>query len=299
MTSGRWPWTRLRRKLRLLEQLEQLNRLDQLFEAVGRIEARQVDAIPSHGLEDREFTVFSQAGEDGIIRHLVRTVRPARRVFVEFGVENYRQANTRFLALNDGWSGLVMDSDERNVQQIRNDPIYWRCNIQAVHALVTRENINDLLTAHGVTGDIGLLSIDIDGNDYWVWEAVDVVQPAIVVIEYNFRFGPEPSVTIPYDPAFDRRLAHPSRIYFGASLRALAGLGERKGYAFVGCNRFGVNAFFVRGDLLPEGVQRRTVEEGYMAGQVREATDETGRLLFLTRAEEDAILAGLPLVNVG
>jgi hypothetical protein len=299
MTSGRWPWTRLRRKIRLLEQLNRLDQLDQLLEAIGRIEARQVDAIPSRALEDREFTVFSQAGEDGIIHHLVRTVRPGRKVFVEFGVENYRQANTRFLALNDGWSGLVMDSDALSVQQIRSDPIYWRCNIKAVHAFATRENINDLLTEHGVTGEIGLLSIDIDGNDYWVWDAVDVVQPAIVVIEYNFRFGPDRSVTIPYDPAFDRRAAHPSRIYFGASLRALTGLGERKGYAFVGCNRFGVNAFFVRGDLLPDGVKRRTVHEGYVAGQVREATDETGRLLYLTRVEEDAILDSLPVVTVG
>ena len=190
-------------------------------EALGRIESRQVRGLDSAALADREFRVFSQWGEDGIIQHLIRAVPVAQRVFVEFGVENYTEANTRFLLTNDNWSGLVIDGSEDHIRSVKKDAIYWRHNLKAVSAFVTRENINALLRENGLTGEIGLLSIDVDGNDYWVWEAIDAVQPAIVVIEYNARFGPERAVTVPYDAAFVRQKAHHSMIYYGASLAAL------------------------------------------------------------------------------
>lgn len=290
--------SRLLRKVRLLERLNELDRLDRLAEALGRIESRQLALMPSRRLVDHEFSVYSQAGEDGIIQFLIRNVAIPRAVFVEFGVEDYREANTRFLAVNDRWSGLVIDSSAENVARIHASPTYWRMGVRAVHAMVTRENINGLLTDNGIAGEIGLLSIDIDGNDYWVFDAIDVISPAIVIIEYNFRFGPERSVTIPYDPTFDRARAHPSGVYSGASLRALHALATRKGYSFVGCNSFGVNAFFVRTDLLGAGLDAVDVAEGYVAGLFHESRNTGGELTHLTRAEEDAILAGLPVVEV-
>ena len=163
---------------------------------------------------------------------------------------------------------------------------------------ITRENINSLIESHGLSGEIGLLSVDIDGVDYFVWEAITVVQPAIVIVEYNARFGPERAVTVPYDAAFQRRAAHHSNIYYGASLAALVGLGKRKGYAFVGANSAGNNAFFVRRDLLPTGLRERTAQEGFVDCKFREARDENGRLAFLDPAQESAILAQLPLVEV-
>ena len=287
----------LKRSWRAFERLDP-GRLDRILESVGRIEARQLDDQNPSELADREFTVYSQNGEDGILHFLTRAVTIPRRVFVEFGVGDYREANTRFLAVSSNWAGLVIDSGAENIRQIRDDPIYWRTNLTAVHAFVTRENINSLLSKSGITGEIGLLSIDIDGNDYWVFDAIEVVSPAIVVIEYNSRFGPDKAVTIPYDPSFDRWRAHPSGLYAGASIRAICNLAQRKGYSFVGCNSFGVNAFFVRNDLMNDRIRVREVEEGFVAGQFREARDSRGRLAYLDRAEEEQILAGMPLVEV-
>lgn len=278
--------------------VRELDRLDRIAQALGRIEARQLAQSRSRRINDHEFTVFSQAGEDGIIQFLLRSVSVPRRIFVEFGVADYQEANTRLLALSGSWEGLVMDSSAANVASISRDPRYWRSGVKAVQAMVTRENINDLLTANGFSGEIALLSIDIDGNDYWVFEAVTAVNPAIVIVEYNFRFGPDRAVVVPYDPSFDRARAHPSQIYFGASLSALCGLAQRRGYTFVGCNDFGVNAFFVRSDLVTDALDVVEVADGYRAGIFRESRREDGQLAYLTRPEEDAILAGLPVVEV-
>ena len=206
--------------------------LASIQEALGRIEARQCVAANQPEIAANEFRVFSQWGEDGILQFLLRHVPVTRKVFVEFGVQNYTESNTRFLLIKDNWSGLVLDGSEADIDFIKQDPIYWRYNLKAICAFITRENINGLLRDNGLTGEIGLLSVDIDGNDYWVWEQIDVVQPAIVIVEYNSRFGSQRAVTVPYDPAFVREKAHFSCAYYGASLPALVALGRRKGYAF-------------------------------------------------------------------
>ena len=267
-------------------------------EALGRIEARQVAALGVSELSASEFQVHSQWGEDGILQHLLRHVPVARKVFVEFGVEDYTEANTRFLLTHDNWSGLILDGSGDNMRAVMRDPIYWRHNLKAVPAFVTRENINGLLRENGLSGEIGLLSIDVDGNDYWIWEAIDAVNPALVVVEYNARFGPERAVTVPYDPAFVRAKAHHSMIYYGASLAALVALGRRKDYDFVGANSAGNNAFFVRRDLRPATLPVRTAAEGFVPCQFRETRDADGRLVFLSAAEEAAILAQLPLAEI-
>jgi hypothetical protein len=266
--------------------------------ALGRIENRQLMNTRHDSILDYEFTVFSQWGEDGIIQFLIRNTDIRKKIFVEFGVENYFESNTRFLLVNNNWSGLVIDSNEKNVQYIKEDPIYWKYNLKAVCEFVRSENINKILSDNGINGDIGLLSIDVDGNDYWIWDAIDTVTPAIVVIEYNHRFGPERAVTIPYDRNFNREKAHHSNIYYGASLPALRLLGIRKGYAFVGCNTGGNNAFFVRKDLRPDCIKEVEAGEGFVAGQFRESRDENGQLLYLSAKEEEEILSSLPLVEV-
>jgi hypothetical protein len=286
--------------LSLPAEVARLNQsLTAVREAIGRVEARLDRAeAAQQRLSDHEFKVYSQWGEDGIIQHLLNVVPVVRPVFVEFGVENYAEANTRFLLLNNNWSGLIIDGSEANMASVRNEPLYWRHTLKAVCGFVTRENINHLLRDNALSGEIGLLSIDIDGNDYWVWESIDVVNPAIVVIEYNARFGPERAVTTPYDPAFVRQRAHHSCIYYGASLAALVGLGRRKGYAFVGSNSAANNAFFVRRDLLPASLPARTSAEEWRPCMFREARDENGALRFLTPEEERAVLAPLKLVEV-
>jgi hypothetical protein len=287
---------RMRRKLALLDQIDA--RLRRVQEALGRVESRQLRAGAAAPLQDYEFQVYSQWGEDGILQRLTEVVLVARRVFVEFGVEDYTEANTRFLLTKDNWAGLVIDGSAANVSRIASDPLYWRHNLKAVHAFVTRENINDLLRQNGLGGDIGLLSIDIDGNDYWVWEAIDVVRPAIVVVEYNWRFGPERRVTVPYDAAFVRGRAHHSMVYYGASLAALEALGARKGFDLVGCNSSGNNAFFVRRELRPSGLPAVTAQQAFVPASFREARLPSGSMAHIPPSEEIDLLADLPLVEV-
>ncbi len=122
-------------------------------------------------------------GDDGIIQWLIHRIPGIRASFVEFGVETYVEANTRFLLVNDNWRGLVMEGSRRNVDAIRCDQISLRYNLKIVCAFVTAENINDFLSANGYSGEVGILHIDVDGNDYWVWQAITVIEPAIVIVE--------------------------------------------------------------------------------------------------------------------
>jgi hypothetical protein len=276
-------------------------RIDMMQEALGRIEARQLAAQGDHTLAGNEFRAFSQWGEDGIIQFLLRHIEIGRKIFVEFGADIYNfESNTRFLLSNDNWTGLVIDSNEDAIRELKTSTPCVLYDLRAISAFITTQNINQLLSENGIVGEIGILSIDIDGNDYWLWDAIDVVNPTIVIIEYNFRFGKELAVTIPYDPSFERAKAHSSRLYFGASLKALCSLGKKKGYAFVGCNSNGVNAFFVRRDKKPEFLKELTAEEGYVAGKFGELFERDGDLVRRTPREECEFLQGLglPLINV-
>jgi hypothetical protein len=178
------------------------------------------------------------------------------------------------------------------------DPIFWQYNLKAECAFITRDNINDLIAKNGMRGEIGLLSVDIDGNDYWVWEAITSVSPVITVVEYNARFGPDDAVTIPYDPGFVRSQAHHSMLYFGASLKALCLLGKKKGYAFVGCNSAGNNAFFVRQDRLVPGLPELTAAAGFVRNQFRESRGADGELLFESPETGQRVPDSLPLVHI-
>jgi len=248
-------------------------------------------------LSEVEFKVFSQFEEDGIIQYLISRISIKNEIFIEFGVQNYKESNTRFLLINNNWKGLVIDHNCKNVEYIKSDEIYWKCNITAVCKLITRENVNDIFSSNGFEGDIGLLSIDIDGNDYWVWEAIEVINPRIVICEYNSVFGCEHAITIPCNPNFNRTKAHYSSLYFGASLPALCYLAEKKGYNFVGSNSTGNNAFFVRKDLAYP-FKKYTAKEGYVYSKVRESRDRRGRLTYISGEDRRKIIENLEVYDV-
>ena len=149
----------------------------------------------------------------------------------------------------------------------------------------------------GLSGDIGMLSIDIDGNDYWVWKAIDSVKPAIVVCEYNAVFGDLHRITVPYRPDFQRTRAHYSNLYFGASLPALIDLGEQKGYVFVGTNSNGCNAFFVRKDLSAVADSIGTIKS--FPSAFRESRNGDGQLTFARGPERADSIRHLPVFDFG
>jgi hypothetical protein len=250
-----------------LRSLARKKDVDILKDAIGHLCVqdlrRRKDSIQN--INDAEFRIYSQWGEDGIISYLVETIPIKNKFFVEFGVENYEEANTRFLLTYYNWSGLIIDSNESYIKQIKSSEIYWRYDLKALHAFVTRDNINEILKKNVPYEDIGLLSIDIDGMDYWVWEKIDVIKPRIVVCEYNALFGYKKAIVVPYQENFNRFKAHYSGLYFGASLKALVNLAKKKGYIFVGCNKNGNNAFFVRNDV-KGSLKEVSLEEGYKPG---------------------------------
>lgn len=281
-------------RLRHLEAQIEYNRMLSAQALIHRIQSLNPAETR---LLDVEFKVFSQWGEDGIIQYLISNVPIENEVFVEFGVEDYREANTRFLLMNNDWKGLVMDGSPENIGKIKGHQISWRHHIQAVPAFITRENINELLVSNGIKGDIGLLSVDIDGNDYWVWEAIDVVSPRIVICEYNSILGPDRALTIPYKADFFRTSAHFSNHYFGASLKAFYLLAQKKGYTFVGCNRMGANAFFVRNDVVGN-LYVPTLEEGFVETRARESRNPDGSLSFLGGKDRIRIMEQMEMWDV-
>lgn len=248
-------------------------------------------------LEDAEFKVFSQWGDDGIIQYLIHLLSIQPRCFIEFGVEDYYESNTRFLLMHNNWEGLVIDSDHRNILQIQNSEFYWRHALTAVCDFVRRDNVNGIFEQHGFVGDLGILSIDIDGNDYWIWDAISVVQPQLVIIEYNSVFGATHAITIPYDPEFQRTRAHHSNLYFGASLKAMFQLGEAKGYAFIGTNSAGNNAYFVRRDKLGP-LRSLSVDEGYTLSKFRESQHPHGGNSYVSGEERLRLIQDMVVYDV-
>jgi hypothetical protein len=249
-------------------------------------------------IHDAEFRVFSQFGEDGIIQYLIAQLPIAEQSFVELGVDDYRESNTRFLLENDGWEGLIVDGGTDHLDFLDSPYFRWRHRIWARSAFLDVDNVNRVISGGGFAGDLGLLSIDLDGNDYWVLKAIDVVAPRILVVEYNSVFGPDRAVTVPYDPLFVASAAHPSGVYFGASLAALCLLSEAKGYRFVGSNSVGVNAFFVRSDLADD-LPHPTPQQGWVASRHRLPVDGTTRLTCAaTHRARLRLIADLPLEDV-
>jgi len=274
-----------------------LSKLNSIQQALGRIETRLNENLTSDNINDYEFKVSSQWGEDGIIQYLIKNMEITNQIFIEFGVENYTESNTRFLLQKNNWKGLIIDGSEENISFIKNDPIYWRHNLKAECAFITAENINRVITNNGIKGDIGILSIDIDGNDYWVWEAIDCISPRVVICEYNSHFGDTHKVSVPYKSNFVRGDKHISNIFYGASISALDFLAKKKGYHLVGSNSAGNNIFFVREDLM-KNFKTLSPKEAYKACQFREARDDKSALTFNSIEDNLQLISDLEVINV-
>lgn len=258
---------------------------------------RSMEVISS--IQDVEFKVSSQWGEDGIIDWLIEraNIPPAAQSFIEFGVENYREANTRFLLQNRNWRGLIMDGSSEMLDRVKAEGLYWKHDLIAKPAFIDRENINDLISKAGFTGEIGLLSIDLDGNDYWIWEAIDVVRPIICICEYNAVFGDLNPISIPYNSRFNVAEAHFSYLYFGASIEALRLLAARKGYRFVGTTSAANDAFFVREDYAEQFIDSSLRNIQALPSKARSSRNVSGELTYVSGLERFRMISGLPVIN--
>lgn len=251
----------------------------------------------SKNIQDYEFKVFSQNGEDGIIQFLIQNTEIKNKIFVEFGVETYKEANTKFLLLNNGWSGLIIDGDKDAMEKIASSDLHWKYDLKSIGNFITKDNINEIIKSAGIEGEIGLLSVDIDGNDYWVFENIDCINPQILIMEYNSMFGDTHKISVPYDENFVRSQKHYSNLYYGASIAALCDIANKKGYDLVGSNSFGNNLFFIRHDCNKLKI-KLTPKEAYVKSKFRESRDENGKLTFLSHKEGLELIKNEPVANI-
>jgi len=220
--------------------------------AIQKTLMQQYRLLASRGSEwlpnirDVGFREYSQFEEDGILLFVFSLVSPINRTCVEICAGNGRECNTANLIINHGWWGHLFDGDDHNVTSAREffsghkDTFLYPPRFTKVW--ITAENVNEVIAESGATGPIDLLSLDIDGMDYWIWKAITVIEPQVVVCETHNPIPPDRSLTVPYDPTFVCR----SDNYRGASLAAMHKLGREKGYRLVGTHRFGFNAFFMK-----------------------------------------------------
>ncbi|MEM6822061.1 MAG: hypothetical protein AAF558_08990 [Verrucomicrobiota bacterium] len=191
---------------------------------------------------------FSQTNEDGILLLITSVLGRGNGRIVEIGCGNGEESNSANLLVNHGWHGWLFDGSKEGI--VAADRFFQNCRDTRHHpplirqAWITRKNINQLLEDAGVPSEIDVFSLDIDGMDYWVWEALTFVRPRIVVLEYNNIIPADLSITVPYEDSFSVQ----TQGYMGASLRALVDLSKKKGYRLIGCNKYGYNAFFIRED---------------------------------------------------
>lgn len=248
------------------QHLITLNRQNQILLS---LKFREIVHAQGKGLDFEQvgFNRYSATYEDGILLYIFSLIGTTNKKCVDIGAGTVNGSNVANLIASHGFKGLVIDGDPRN---IRSAADYYTSHPETrlrpprlVAAMVTAENANRILMEHGYTGEIDLLAIDIDGMDYWVWKGIDVVNPRVVVVEYQDILGPERAWTVPYKPDFnlrDYRVNDESNNYCGASLTAFVQLGRRKGYRLVGCNKGGWNAFFIREGLGERYLPEVTVE---------------------------------------
>jgi hypothetical protein len=191
----------------------------------------------------------SGTSDAGVLLAALAQTGVGTRRFVDIGCGS-SGGTTVFLSVEMGWEGLLIDGSEEAIARRRH--VFETTGARSLHSFITRENVNGLLEENGMTGDIDVLSIDIDGNDYWIWDAVEVAQPRVVVAEYNWRLGATEAITVPYRPDFDRKEGGLPQGYHGASLAALASLARKKGYRLVACDPDGDNSFYIKDGLAPD-----------------------------------------------
>lgn len=254
----------------ILSNIENINLKNSSIEQRLLSEYYQIYSIQSSSnkkLSDVGWKVYSQSNEDGILHYIFSIIGKVNKKCIELCAGDAKECNTINLILNDFWVGLLVDGNQDNVKKgktwLRKHPSTYVYPPKFICQWITKENINQIIQENGFDGEIDLLSIDVDGVDYWLWEAINVVQPRVVVIEYQQHLGPNKSLSIPYSADFNAWTYPVSGWlpnYAGASLKALNKLATKKGYRLIGCNNYCFNAFFIKSDILAPSLPTVSVE---------------------------------------
>jgi hypothetical protein len=223
-------------------------------------------------LKDTGFRVFSQYEEDGKLLYIFSIIGMLNKTFIEIGSDDGINSNCANMVFNFGYHGLFLDGNPKAIKRgqkfYAKYPHPWMYAPQFICAKVTAENINELIKKANLEGDIDLLSIDIDGNDYWVWKALNQVSPNVVIIETHVEFGMR-NIVVPYDSTYSYPGKHP--VYHGASPKAMVNLAKEKGYRLVGANELGFNFIFIKNGVGEEHLPEVSVERVLTHPSVKES----------------------------
>lgn len=243
-----------------------------------------------NNINQAELKIFSQNGEDGIIDYLIHSLSITNPKFVEIGVGDYSECNTRFLFETRSPSGLIIDCQSSFKKKVNKNIKIWKSNLHIVENFVSSENILKILKDNSFEKNIDLFSLDIDGIDYWIVDKLPKNFSKIVILEYNPYFGHNNSITVPNIKHFDRKKYHYSMLCFGMSLRAAVEIMSKKNFVFVGSNYMKNNAFFVRKDLIEKlSIKKININnlKNYVDANFRESRNKIGKLNYL---EKNSIL---------
>jgi len=292
--------SKIYKKIKDANNFEIMQNLDTNSVLLGQILTNQQRDINSNNINDYEFKIFSQFGDDGIIQYLIKNViiEENEKNFIEIGAGDYTECNTRFLTMKDSWQGLILDGS-KGILDVKKkySNLIWKNKLKFGCEWIKKENINEIISKYKFNLNIGLLSIDIDGNDYWIWKAIDIINPIIVIIEYNSLFGKKNKISVPYLEKFDRYSAHKSGLYWGSSISALTELGKSKGYILVGGNSAGVNLYFVRNDR-KNTLKEVNIDKAYFKQNFSDLKDDKNNFADLNSNEKINIIKDLQVAEV-
>ena len=232
-------------------------------------------------LEDIEFKVFSQWGEDGIIEWIISKINKLPEIFLEIGTEDYVESNTRFLLQNRNWDGYLIEANSEDVKKIKKKAFFWKHNLKISNSFINKENINTELKKMKIPKKIGLLSIDIDSIDYWVLKEINEIDPVIIICEFNPIFGKKKELTVKYKKKFIRNDEHYSNLFYGASIQAYVKLLKSRDYKFIGTNSAGNNAFFIKKNYSHK-IFKALKEIKIFSSKFRESRNKKNKLNFLS-----------------
>ena len=235
-------------------------------------------------LNEVDFKVFSQNGEDGIIDYLLFSLQIEKPKFIEIGVGDYYESNTRFLFERSSGDGLIIDIIDNFQKRVEKNIRLWRGNLKILNRKIDSENILATLKEFNFFDNIDLFSIDVDGIDYWILEKMPKKFCKLIVAEYNPYFGSNLEISVPNDKNFDRSKYHHSNLCFGASLKSIINLLDRKGFVFLGTNLFKNNAFFVNSDFKDNlflEIPNNNELNSFTNASFRESRDINNKLNFI------------------
>ena len=247
-------------------------------------------------LSDVEFRIFSQWGEDGIIDWIISQIPGISKNFLEIGTEDYQESNTRFLLINRNWDGFLIDGDQDAIKKIKSQRLYWKYNLKAFSAFLTTKNINKIISDLKLPKKIGLISLDIDGVDYWILKKIKKLNPTIFICEYNSIFGINKCFTVPDKEKFLRKKEHYSNLYYGASIKAFIDLLKDE-YIFLGTNSSGNNAFFIKKEhkkFIKNKIRNYTIFES----KFRESRNYENKLTYLNKKKSRLLLKNKDIIDL-